>query len=99
MLLDLSFFFSRELEYALDILDRGYVTKVTTVPSGRYFFQVLSQSYKPRAVAPASAESSIEKPGERYLCWSHYCSCPSFSIAVIAKHDILMVQTFTFLTT
>eukprot|EP01105_Mastigella_eilhardi_P017483 TRINITY_DN4014_c0_g1_i1.p2 TRINITY_DN4014_c0_g1~~TRINITY_DN4014_c0_g1_i1.p2 ORF type:complete len:173 (+),score=54.89 TRINITY_DN4014_c0_g1_i1:37-555(+) len=71
----LDFFFPhQEFQMALNIIDRGLLTRVVAQPSGRCFCSV-----------PVDKRNSSEEKKESHFCQRHYCTCKYFRFTV-AKH-------------
>ncbi|PRP89676.1 hypothetical protein PROFUN_00018 [Planoprotostelium fungivorum] len=61
---------------ALDLLDKDLVTRIEASPSGRYLFEVGSQSER---------ESS-------YILLPGYCPCRSYNYNIILKDEYVMIR-------
>jgi hypothetical protein len=77
----LQFFFPRELDDALELVDRGMVTVYCGVPSGREFIWLNSPT------APKQRECYC-------IARRRFCSCRYFDFAVRERRDSLLVSSF-----
>lgn len=91
------FFFPREADEALDIVDRGLVTVYEATPSGRKSVWVRSKQPPPTPQVLDSKQQRSPGTGSDFLgeCFcvgQSLCSCRQFDFSVRERNDSLLVS-------